>query len=311
MAIKKGAGGRSGLKVWLDGKFINYNDAKVPILTHSLQYGSGMFEGIRAYETKRGAAIFRLDEHVKRFFSTAKILSADLKVDPRIVKQAIIDCVKINKLKSCYIRPYAFYNSDEIGISGFGKKISVFIAAVPFGAYFGEGKTKGIRCKISSWRRINSEIQPVEAKASGNYVNSLLANYEAKHSGFDEAILLAGEGYVSEGSGENIFIVKNNKLITPDDSADILLGITRDSLIMIAENTGLEVVEREVHKEELYSADEFFFYGTAAEITPIVNIDGIKVGKGKPGPITKMLQQKFDEIVSGNNSEFDYWLTYV
>jgi branched-chain amino acid aminotransferase len=311
MAVKKKPGGNSGLKVWLDGRFIDYDEAKVPILTHSLQYGSGMFEGIRANSAKNGTAVFRLNEHVRRFLSTAKILSIDIGYSEKELCRAVVECVRINKLQSCYIRPFAFYSDDGVGVSAYGKKISVFIAAVPLGAYFGAGREKGIRCKISSWRRINSEIQPVEAKSSGNYVNSILANFEAKHSGFDEAILLAGEGYVSEGSSENIFIVKDNRLVTPDDGADILLGITRDSIIKIAKNTGLEVVERGVHKEELYSADEVFFTGTAAEITPIVNIDGIKIGKGKPGPITKMLAQKYTEIVTGENSEFEGWLTYI
>jgi branched-chain amino acid aminotransferase len=304
-------GERAKLKVWLDGKFVKYNDAKVPILTHSLQYGSGIFEGIRAYEAKDGTAVFRLKEHVKRFLNTAKIYSMPLGFTDKEIFKAIVDCVRINKLKSCYIRPFAFYNVDQIGVSAYGKKVSVFVAAIPFGDYFGEGKTKGIRCKISSWHRINSEILPVEAKASGNYVNSIIANYEAKNSGFDEAILISTEGYVAEGSGENIFLVKNNKLITPSDSADILLGITRDSIMKIAENFGLEVEEREVHREELDSAEEVFFTGTAAEITPIVNIDGIKIGTGKPGPITKMLAQKYDEVVAGENDEFKQWLTYV
>jgi branched-chain amino acid aminotransferase len=307
----KGSADRAKLKVWLDGKFVKYNDAKVPILTHSLQYGSGIFEGIRAYEAKNGTAIFRLKDHVKRFFNTAKIDSMPMKFTDKQISKAIVDCVRINKLKSCYIRPFGFYNVDQIGVSAYGKKVSVFIASIPFGAYFGAGKEKGIRCKISSWHRINSEILPVEAKNSGNYINSILANYEAKNAGFDEAIFISGEGYLAEGSGENLFLVKNGRLVTPDASADILLGITRDSIIKIAESMGIEVEERAVHREELDSADEVFFTGTAAEITPIVNVDGIKMGKGKPGPITKMLAQKYGNIVAGEDDEFEDWLTYV
>ncbi|MEM3775547.1 MAG: branched-chain amino acid transaminase, partial [Candidatus Micrarchaeaceae archaeon] len=269
-------------RVWLDGSLIDYEQAKVSILTHSLQYGSGVFEGIRAYQTDAGPAIFRLSDHLSRFFNSAKIYSIAINYSKEELSEAIIKLVKVNKLNDCYIRPFAFYNDDNIGVSAFGKKVSVFIAAIPFGAYFGKGKETGIKCKISSWRRINSEILPVQAKASGNYINSIIANNEARASGFDEAILLSSNGYVAEGPGENIFIVKDGRLITPDESADILMGITRDSLMKIAESAGLEVYEKLIHKEELYTADEVFFAGTAAEITPIVNIDGIKIGNGKP-----------------------------
>ncbi|MCL4411415.1 branched-chain amino acid transaminase [Candidatus Marsarchaeota archaeon] len=300
-----------GRMVWLDGKIVSYEEAKVPILTHSLQYGSGIFEGIRAYQTKKGAAIFRLPEHVKRFQHSAKIYSMELGRSDGELSRAIIDTVKANGLDSCYIRPFAFYNDDKIGMSTTGKKISVYIAAVPFGAYFGAAKERGIRCKVSSWRRINSDILPVEAKASGNYINSIMANNEARASGFDEAILLSSNGYVAEGPGENIFIVKDGELITPGISSDILLGITRDSLIEIADKLGINVAQRELHHEELYTADEAFFAGTAAEITPIVNIDGMGIGEGKPGRITMMLSKKYDSIVRGNEKAYARWLTYV
>ena len=241
------------LKVWFDGKVVKYATARVPILTHSLQYGSGIFEGMRAYEAERGIAIFRLEDHVKRFFNTAKIYSMELGYTPDRISKAVIDIVRANGLHSCYIRPYAFYNTDQIGVSAYGKDISVFVAAIPFGAYFGEGRDRGIRCKISSWRRINSEILPVEAKASGNYINSIIANTEARKAGYDEAILLSTNGMVAEGPGENIFIVKDNNLITPDDSADILIGITRDSIIKIAEEVGLEVAKRRLNNYDLTS----------------------------------------------------------
>ncbi len=302
---------KPGLVVWLDGKFVGYDEARVPILTHSLQYGSGIFEGLRAYKNHDGVAIFRLKDHVKRFFRTAKIYNMELGLTPAQLEKAIVETVKRNGPTSCYIRPFAFYNSDQIGLSTHGNKVSVFIGAVPMGAYFGKGKDSGIRCKTSSWRRINSEILPVEAKASGNYINSLIAHNEAAVSGFDEAIMLSADGKIAEGSTENIFLYMDDYLLTPDYSADILIGITRDTVIKIARKEGIEVLEEELHKEELYIADEVFFTGTAAEITPVVNVDGIKVGDGKPGKITKALAKKYTEVVSGKDKRFREWLTYV
>jgi branched-chain amino acid aminotransferase len=299
------------LYFWLDGKLVKRENAVVPILTHSLQYGSGIFEGIRAYKTQDGPAIFRLDDHIARFFRSAKIYSMDLKYTKKEIHSAILKTIKHNGLDSCYIRPFAFYDDDNIGISTAGKKISVFIATVPFGAYFGKGREQGIKCKISSWQRINSLVLPPEAKASGNYINSIIANLEAVYSGADEAILTSLDGYVAEGPGENIFIVDDGKLVTPSREADILMGITRDSVIKIAEYMGLEVIERNIHKEELYICDEAFFAGTAAEVTPIVSIDSRRAGNGKPGPITKMLAEAYTKIASGDNKDFGHWLTYV
>jgi len=299
------------LLFWLDGKMIKRSQAKVPILTHSLQYGSGIFEGIRAYKTAKGPAIFRLDDHIKRFFRSAKVYNIDLKYSKGDIHEAIVKTIQTNKLDSCYIRPFAFYNDDNIGISALGKKISVFIATIPFGAYFGHGREEGISCKISTWQRINSLILPPEAKASGNYINSVLANMEARMAGQDEAILTSLDGYVAEGPGENIFIVEDGNIVTPPRDADILLGITRDSVIKIAESMGLTVTERNIHKEELYTCDEAFFAGTAAEITPIRSIDFRKVGNGRIGPLTKTLKDKYSSVVNGQNSEFSHWLTYV
>jgi branched-chain amino acid aminotransferase len=296
---------------WLDNKMVKRKDATVPILTHSMQYGSGIFEGIRAYKTPKGTAIFRLDDHIKRFFRSARIYSMNLNYTQGDIHEAILKVARQNKVDSCYIRPFAFYNDDNIGISTAGKNISVFIAAIPFGAYFGKGKENGIKCRISSWQRINSLILPPEAKASGNYINSIIANLDAVSAGADEAILTSFDGYVAEGPGENIFIVQEGKLVTPSREADILLGITRDSIIKIAEYIGLEVTERNIHKEELYICEEAFFAGTAAEITPITSIDSRKVGSGKPGPVTKILADEYVKIVSGNNKEFENWLTYV
>jgi branched-chain amino acid aminotransferase len=295
----------------MDGKITEEENTRVPVLTHSLQYGSGMFEGIRAYETEKGTAIFRLHDHVKRFMNTARIYSIDLGYTAKEIEDAIVSVVKKNELASGYIRPFAFYNEAGIGLSTKGKKISVFVAAVPFGAYYGKGEETGIRCKVSSWHRINSAILPPEAKASGNYINSILASTEAKNSGFDEAILTSVEGYVAEGPAENIFLVENNVLVTPTKEADILLGITRDSIIKLAETMGIVVAERNVHREELYTCDELFFTGTAAEMTPVVNVDGTKIGNGKVGILTSSLSKAFSEIVHGKNKEFADWLTYV
>jgi branched-chain amino acid aminotransferase len=301
----------SGLYFWLNGKMVKAKDANVPILTHSMQYGSGIFEGIRAYNTSRGAAIFRHDDHIKRFFRSAKIYAMDLGYTQKGIHDAVVKTVVYNKLDSCYIRPFAFYDDDSIGISTTGKRISVFVAARPFGAYYGKGKESGISCKISSWQRINSLILPPEAKASGNYINSIIANLDARMAGADEAILTSLDGYVAEGPGENIFIVEDGELVTPSREADILLGITRDSIIKIAESMGVRLSERNIHKEELYTCDEAFFAGTAAEITPITRIDSRKVGKGVPGPLTKMLGNEYSRIANGQRRDFDYWLTYV
>lgn len=300
-----------GLKVWLNGNIVNSEDAKINLLTHSVQYGSGIFEGIRAYQTQKGTAIFRLKDHVKRLENSARMHSMHLEYSRSEIESAIINTIKVNRLTECYIRPFAFYDDQNIGLSAVGKRVSLFIATLPFGAYFGKGEEKGIRCKISSWKRINSSMLPVEAKASGNYINSIIANTEARTSGFDEAILLSGDGYIAEGPGENIFLVDNNSLVTPDKSSDILMGITRDSIIKIAENMGIEVTERKVHREEIYACQEAFFTGTAAELTPINVVDGIKIGSGKPGPITKMLSERYSLASRGKLKEFESWLTYL
>lgn len=296
--------------VWFDGKFVKSKDAKVHILTHSLQYGSGVFEGIRVYDTKDGSAVFRLKDHLKRLLNSAKIYNMKLDYNMEELHKAITDLVKKNGLKSCYIRPIAFYNDTSIGLGVKGKKVSIAIAAVPFGNYF-KDKDKGIRCKVSSWYRIDSGILPTQAKASGNYINSIIASMEAKNSGADEAIMLFSNGYVAEGPGENIFLVKDSMLVTPSKESDILVGITRDSVIKIAEDIGVQVEERFVHREELYTADELFFTGTAAEITPILSVDNREIGFGKIGPITKVISDAFSKAVNGEKKEFNGWLTPV
>ncbi len=299
------------MKVWLNGKIIGIEEASISPLAHSVQYGSGVFEGIRSYETQNGTAIFRLMEHVGRLLKSAKTCYINLGYKEAEIREAIIKTVKANGLGACYIRPFAYVSEEGIGLSSYRKGTSMLIMALPFGSYFGAGKDKGIRCAVTSINRINSSVLPVQAKVSGNYVNSALANAEARIAGADEAILLSSSGHVSEGPGENIFLVEGNKLVTPGEDSDVLLGITRDSIIKIAEASGIEVEERSVHKEELYTCSELFFTGTAAEITPIVEVDGIKVGNGKPGPITKMLSGKYSGVVTGKDTMFEGWLTYL
>jgi branched-chain amino acid aminotransferase len=295
---------------WLDGKPIPAESAQVQILTHSMQYASGVFDGLRAYKTPKGPAIFRLEDHMARLLNSAKIYDIPMKYTAAELSAAALALVRRNALDSCYIRPFVFYNDNQIGLSPIGKKVSVFIAAVPFGAYF-SGKDRGISCRISTWRRINSSIMPPEAKACGNYANSILANLEAKKAGADEAIMLSVDGSVAEGSGENIFLVQKGKLVTPSKESDILPGITRDSILRIAQNMGIETEERRIHGEELYTSDELFFTGTAAEVSSITKVDTKKIGSGRPGPITKTLASRYAEIVSGGDSEFSAWLTYV
>ncbi len=300
----------SDLNVWLDGKIIKYDDAKVPILTHSLQYGSGIFEGIRAYDAE-GAAIFRLSDHIERFMKTAKIYSMKLGYTKEELQNAVIDVVKSNGIKECYIRPFAFYNDDNIGLGVEGKKLSVFVANKPFGKYLGKEEDNGVRAKISTWDRLSSRTLPIQAKASGNYLNSIIASIEAKASGFDEAIMLSLDGSVAEGAAENIFLVSNGRIITPDMGSDILLGITRSTVMELAKDLGYSVEERRIHKEELYTADEVFFAGTAVEIAGIVNIDGITIGNGKVGSITSALKKKYMDVVHGKEEKYLKWLTKV
>ncbi|MFG1518960.1 MAG: branched-chain amino acid transaminase [Thermoplasmataceae archaeon] len=298
------------LKVWLDGRIVDDKDAKVSIMVHSLQYGSGIFEGIRAYDAGGVPAVFRLEEHVKRFMNTARIYHMDLGFSPDVIAEAIKDVITANSLKSCYIRPFAFYNDSNIGVSPFGKKVSVFIAARPFGLYFSNAD-KGLKCKVSSWHRIDSSVLPVQAKASGNYLNSVIAMWDAHESGFDEAILTTRDGYLTEGPGENLFLVKDGELLTPGRESQILMGITRDSILQFAGSIGIRASERLIRREELYTADELFFAGTAAEITPIVNVDGIEVSGGTIGPVTRKIREKFRAIVEGRDASYSKWLTRV
>lgn len=296
--------------IWLNGEFKKFEEVKVHVFTPTIQYGIGVFEGIRCYPTKKGVAIFRLKEHVKRFINSAKIYKLKLGVTQVQLEKAIIETVKKNGIKSGYIRPFAFYNNVAMGFFYPEETMNVSVTAIEFGNYF-KNKGAGIRCKVSSWQKINSEILPPQAKVSGNYLSSFMSRLEARETGFDEAILISSNGHVAEGSGENIFLVEDNKIITPSKGGDFLLGITRDSAIKLAESLGIVVEQRDVHREELYTCDELFFTGTAAEITPIINVDGRTVGSGKLGPITKMMMTKFSALVAGENKEFSEWLTLV
>jgi len=302
---------RDGL-IWYDGKMVDWRDAKLHVLTHSLHYGMGVFEGVRAYKTDAGStAVFRLAEHTRRLFNSAKIFQMKLPYSFDEIVQAQKDVVKANKLESCYIRPIAWIGSEKLGVSPRGNTIHVAIAAWAWGAYLGEeGLAKGIRVKTSSFTRHHVNVSLVRAKASGYYINSILANQEVTAHGYDEALLLDTEGYVSEGAGENVFIVKDGVLYTPD-LASCLDGITRNSVIQIAKDQGIEVREKRITRDEMYCADEAFFTGTAAEVTPIRELDDRPIGEGRRGPVTEKLQSTFFDIVAGRNPKYAGWLSPV
>ena len=301
---------RDGL-IWFDGKMVDWRDAKIHVLTHTLHYGMGVFEGVRAYDAEGGTAIFRLAEHTRRFFNSAKIFQMALPFDEATLQQAQKDVVRENRLASCYIRPIAWIGSVKLGVSARGNSVHVAIAAWPWGAYLGEdGLSRGIRVKVSSYTRHHVNVSMVRAKASGYYVNSILANAEVTAHGYDEALLLDTEGYVSEGAGENVFIVRNGVIYTPD-VASCLDGITRDATITIARDLGFEVREKRITRDEVYCADEAFFTGTAAEITPIREVDDRTIGAGRRGPITEKLQTAFFDAVSGKAPRYRHWLTPV
>ncbi len=301
---------RDGL-IWYNNKLVDWRDAQTHVLTHTLHYGMGVFEGVRAYETAKGPAIFRLQDHTNRFFNSAHIVRMKLPFDKDIINQAHIDVVKANKFQSCYFRPMAFYGSEKLGVAPAVNDVNVIVAAWAWGAYLGEeGMQKGIRIKTSSFTRHHVNITMCKAKANGNYLNSIMANTEATSDGYDEALLLDASGYVAEGSGENIFIVRNGKLYTPDATV-ALEGITRDTVMTIARDMGLEVIEKRITRDEVYCADDAFFTGTAAEVTPIRELDQRQLGQGSRGPITEEIQQRFFNIVNGKDAKYDHWLTYV
>jgi branched-chain amino acid aminotransferase len=298
-------------KIWMDGKFVNWADANVHILTHTLHYGTGAFEGIRCYKTKSGSAVFRLREHVDRLFDSCHILKIDPLFSQKEISRAIIDTVKVNKLKECYIRPLVYIGYGAMGLYPKDNPIKVAIAVWPWGAYLGEeGVKNGIRAKISSFARQHVNATMTKSKTCGDYVNSTLAKREALACGYEEALLLDTSGFVSEGTGQNIFVVRDGVLITPP-LPSILEGITRKSIIEMAEKEKIKVSETNITRDEIYIADEVFLTGTAAEVTPVREVDGRTIGGGKPGPVTSKLQSLFFKIVKGEVKAYNSWLTYI
>jgi branched-chain amino acid aminotransferase len=297
-------------KIWLDGELVRWEDAKVHVLAHALHYGTAYFEGIRCYELADGrSAVFRLKEHIRRLADSGKILGFPLPYTQEQLCVATIELIRANKLKACYIRPLAFVGLGDLGLYAPKNPINVCIAVWPWGAYLGdEGLQNGIRAKVSSFTRHHVNVMMTKSKAAGNYINSVLAKHEVKKSGYDEAIMLDAEGYVSEASGENIFIVRDGKIKTTPLTS-ILPGITRDSIITVARDKGYELVEERFTRDELYTADEAFFTGTAAELTPIREVDDRQIGAGSRGPVTEDVQKTFFDIIKGKKSKYEKWLT--
>ena len=299
-------------KVWIDGEFVEWKDASISVLSHVVHYGTSVFEGIRAYSNEKGIAVFRLEEHVQRLFDSAKVYKMDIPYTKEEIAEAIIETVRINDLDGCYIRPIVFRGYGELGVNPLGCPVNVAIAAWEWGSYLGEeGMANGVDIGVSSWRKPAPDTFPTLAKCGANYMNSQLAKLEAIDNGFDEAIMLDYEGHVSEGSGENIFLVEGKKLFTPSLGASNLKGITRDSIIKVANDLGYEVVEETISRERLYFADEVFFTGTAAEVTPIRSIDHRTIGIGKRGPISEKIQTTFFDIVEAKVEDKYGWLTYI
>lgn len=297
--------------IWFDGELVKWKDAKIHVVSHVIHYGTGVFEGIRAYKTDKGSAIFRLKEHLKRFYYSAKVYRMNIPYNLDELVEACKLVVRENGLNNAYIRPIALKDCADMSLNAKDYPVRVAIAAWHWKTYLGEAYIKGCRCKVSSWRRIPPFSLPVAAKACGHYLNSQIARMEADVDGYDEAIMLDYRGFISEGSGENIFLVKNGELFTPPVHASILVGVTRDTLIKISKDSGYRVYERDLTLSELYFADEAFFAGTAAEVTPIVEVNGIKIGDGRPGKITKKLQKMYEDAVRGRIGKYIQWLTFV
>ena len=299
-------------KIWIDGNMVNWNEANIHVLSHVVHYGTSVFEGIRAYKNENGVAVFRLKEHVQRLFDSAKVYKIEIPYTNEEIENAILDVVRENDLDGCYIRPIVFRGYGELGVNPLNCPVNVVIAAWEWGSYLGEeGMANGVDIGVSSWRKPAPDTFPTLAKCGANYMNSQLAKIEAIENGFDEAIMLDYEGHVSEGSGENIFLVEGEKLYTPSMASSNLKGITRDSIMTLANDLGYEVVEETISRERLYFADEVFFTGTAAEVTPIRSIDRKTIGIGKRGPIAEKLQKTFFDIVEAKIDDKYGWLTYI
>jgi len=299
-------------KIWMNGSLVDWAEAKVHVLSHALHYGSGVFEGIRAYETARGPAVWHLDAHLDRMFASGSIYHMEIPYSKTELIQATKDTIRANALDSCYIRPIAFRGYGEMGVNPLAAPVDVAIAVWPWGAYLGEEAIEqGARVKVSSWKRHDQNSLPSAAKATATYLGSILAKVEAVKGGYDEAILLNQEGLIAEGSGENIFVVDRGALVTPPTSVGALAGITRNAVIAIARDLGYEVLERDLVRTDLYLADEVFFTGTAAEITPIREVDDRAIGIGHRGPVTKELQEAFYAATKGEDERYVDWLTFL
>jgi branched-chain amino acid aminotransferase len=299
-------------KIWMDGRLVAWEDATIHVLTHALHYGSGVFEGVRAYDTKRGASVFRLPDHIRRLFRSAHVYHMEIPFTQEELIGAVLETIRENHLLECYIRPLVYRGYAEMGLNPLPAPVNVSIAVWPWGVYLGEESFEaGVRAKISSWKRTDHNVLPPGAKATGQYIGSGLAKVEALKGGYDEAILLNHAGYVTDGSGENVFLVKEGVIFTPPFSAGCLDGITRDSVIAIARDQGYEVLERNLSRFDLYTADEAFFTGTAAEVVPIREVDDRPLGTNGRGPITKELQSTFFAAVRGEIPRYEAWLTFV
>lgn len=299
-------------KIWMNGKIMDWQDAKIHVMSHVIHYGTGVFEGIRCYNTVRGSAIFRLDAHLRRMCDSAHVYMMEMPYSREEITSAIFELIQANGFKDCYIRPIVYYGYDTLGVHPKKCPIEMAIAVWPWGAYLGEGGLeKGIRVTISPWTKYHSSMLPTVAKACGQYLNSYLSVREAQNKGFQEAVLLDREGDISEGSGENVFVVRGGRIYTNDPSSSILLGITRGAVIQIAKDLGYDVTIRKLSRGELFISDEIFFTGTAAEVTPVVEVDNRRVGSGMRGPVTKAIQDRFFEIVQGKRAEYDDWLTFI
>ncbi|MBI2238540.1 MAG: branched-chain amino acid transaminase [Actinobacteria bacterium] len=299
-------------KIWVDGALVDWADAKVHVLSHAIHYGTGVFEGIRCYETNRGPAVWHLEEHVKRLFRSAKVYHLDIPYSEEAISDAIKETIRANGLSSCYIRPLAIRGYGEMGVNPLNAPVNVVVAVWPWGTYLGEDALdQGVRVKISSWKRNDQNSLPSSAKATGQYINGVLAKVEALKAGYDEAIMLNQQGYITDGTGENVFVVRNGALTTPPASAGCLEGITRASVMTMARDLGYEVREENLVRTDLYNADEAFFTGTAAEVTPIREVDDRKVGEGTRGPITKEIQGMFFSATKGELDEYASWLSPV
>jgi branched-chain amino acid aminotransferase len=296
-------------KIWMNGELVDWADARIHVGTHGLHYGSGVFEGIRAYDTPKGTSVFRLSDHLQRLENSARLLYMELPYSIEDLRSACFELIGVNGLPECYLRPIAFYGYGELGVAARANPVEVAIMSWPWGAYLGEESLKtGIRAKISSWQRVGPNVIPHASKATGVYVNSMLAVTEANRAGYDEAILLTHDGFIADGSGENVFVVRDGTIFTPDLSTSILPGITRDTVIQIAQDLGYTVIEKNLIRSDLFLADEVFMTGTAAEVTPLRSVDDVEIGVG---PITLEIQEAYLDTARGRSERWAQWLEYA